>query len=328
MINFSRINQFISLFVQLSLFKLIVPLIFFVTYAYSYFLLPYHFDGDQVYYIKAYEEVADLKFADALDVYRQIIFTREPIHFFIIWVTSSLGFDKNTVMSFSNAILASLFALVLRRKGASIFWVLWITFSGYYLQTMFFTLERTKFAFIFLLMYLLTNRRWLLVVAVFTHVLMLIPLSLNLIAEKLYVDSVAPKKSQSNSLIKICTLLVILFLGVVIINSLGTHIYDKYMFYYHFYEGTRVLEGLGSLLLCCLTILTCQNKRKVLIFYLGLMVLSMLLGSSRLNMLGFFGFLYFSNFKHQAFYVGALLLGCYFLNKSWTYATNIYYFGG
>lgn len=328
MSNFSTMNQIISTSLQFSLFKLIVFLIFIITYAYSYFVLPYHTDGDQLYYIEAYNKVADLEFIEALDVYRQIIFTREPIHFFIIWITSSLGFDKDVVMSFANALLASLFAMVLRRKGASTFWVLWITFSAYYLQTMFFTLERTKFAFIFMLLYLLTERRWLLILSVFSHALMLIPITLNLIGWKLSSDSAPSKKNQSAGLIKTSTVLASLILGGAIINSLGAHIYDKFSFYYHFYEGTRILEGLGSFFLCFLTLLTCQNKRKVLFFYLGLIVLSILLGSSRLNMLAFFGFLYFSNFKQQVFHVAALLLGSYFLHKSWMYVTNIYQFGG
>lgn len=317
-----------SLTVKFNIFKAIVLIIFTITYAYSYFLLPYHVDGDQVYYIKAYEEVAGLEIIEALDVYRNIIFTHEPIHFFIIWTTSSLDADKNFVMSFANAILACLFATVLRHKGASIFFVLWMTFSAYYLQTMYFTLERTKFAFIFMLLYILTERRFLLVFAVFSHVLMLIPITLNLIGEKLYCALISSKKNKNTYLIKAGTVIVSLILVGIIINSLGAHIYDKFTFYYNFYNGTRILEGLGSIFLCCLTLLTCQNKIKVLTYYFGLISLSMLVGSSRLNMLAFFGFLYFSNFKKEVFQIAALFLGCYYLHKSWVYASNIYNFGG
>ncbi len=315
--------------VSLSLFQLLLILIVTLTFAFSYVVAPYHFGGDQAHYIKAYSEMAGLSLGDALYEYPRIIHTAEPIHLLIVWVTSSLGLEKNFVMAAANALLVSLFAQYLRRRGAGILMVVWMTFSAYYLQTMFFTLERTKFAVIFMLIYLLSQRRWWILVAVFTHVMMLIPLVLVMIGQNSPAVSTTVKTDRFNcSLRKIILFVFGLVFIAVVINSLGAHLHYKFLAYYNENLISDSFVDWQLLLLCCLTLLTSKEKNKVLVFYVGLLVLAALVSGARVNMLGYFGFLYFSNFRLRAFRFSAFLLGCYFFQKSWLYISNIYNYGG
>lgn len=314
----------------LSSFHFSLVLIFGLTLAFSILVSPYHIEGDQVHYNRAYAELKGLSLADAFNSYQAIIFTAEPIHLMIVWLTSSLGFDKNMVMGFSNALLSCLFALYLRRKGAGIVMVFWLTFSAYYLHTMFFTLERAKFAFIFMLLSLITERKWLLLLAVFTHSMMLIPLILNKIGQKLFgVSSKLSVTPLNLSRRKIIPVLFSLALLIIVVDGLGIHIFDKFFLYVNDDLNNDRFGWWPLVPLCGLTLLTgSKNKKIVTFFFICLIVLAALVGSSRINLFGYFGFLYYSNFSSQFFRWGSAILGAYFIYKSWGYITNIYYYGG
>jgi hypothetical protein len=318
-----------SLRLPIILFQVLLVLIFTLTFVLSYVVAPFHVGGDQAHYVRAYSAMAGLGFVEALNEYPTIIHTAEPVHLLIIWFFSSLGVEKNVLMATANAFLAVLFAKFLRQKGAGFWMVVWITFSAYYLQTMFFTLERTKFAFIFMLLYLLTQRRWWILVAVFTHSMMLIPLALNLIGQKLFGPKpqwhLDPLRSY---LIKIVQALLSIAFLLLLADNLGIHLYYKFLAYFNENLSNEAFEGWPLIALCCLTLMTSQNKRVTVLFYLGLLLLAMLMGSSRINMIGYFAYLYFSNFQHQAFKFSITMIGLYLLYKTVVYLANIYHFGG
>jgi hypothetical protein len=311
------------------LFSLMLACIFFTSYVFSIIVAPYHIEGDQVHYNSAYTELANLSLNDAIALYPTIVHTSEPIHLLIVWATSSLGLSKDMVMGFANSILASLFALYLRQKGAGILMVFWLVLSSYYLLTFFFTLERAKFAFIFIFLYLLNNRKWWLVLSVLTHSVILIPLAINMIGNKLFVTSVEynnqKRKLRRRKLIQ---KLIIFALFVIVFEILGGHIYDKFTQYFNDDMRSDKYGWWPLVPLCVLTILTGVNAKKILFFYICLILLAMMVGSSRINMFGYFGFLYFSNFRNPIFWFSSVFLGCYFFYKSWVYVENIYYYGG
>ncbi len=309
--------------------QVLLPFIFALTFAFSYFTGQFQIEGDQVHYARAYAAMDGLDLIEALRVYPTIIHTAEPVHLLIIWVFSSIGIEKNTLMSVANALLAVLFAkFIHQKKGAGILMTIWITFSSYYLYTMFFTLERTKFAFIFILVFLLTQKRRWLLFAVFSHSLMLIPVALNLLGQRLFGQksklSFYPGKNQ---ILKVVRTLVVIGFLTLLFSNLGEHIYYKFLTYSDEKSGSDSFEGLSLLLLCIFTLLTNKDKRAVLLFYLGLLLLAVLMGSSRINMIGYFAYLYFSNFRQQAFKFSSAMISAYLLYKTWDYLEIIYLYG-
>lgn len=312
-----------------STFFALLAFIFLITFVFSFILAPFHVEGDQVHYFHAYEAMAGLGLIDAFNKYQTIIFTVEPIHFFIIWFFSNLGVEKNLLMAFANAILAVLFAKYLRLKGAGILLLLWIVFTTYYLHAMFFTLERTKFAVIFLLFFLLTFHRWWLLLAVLTHSMFLIPVALVTIGKNIFTvhrhaHNMLTKKS-TNYLFNLLCAAVILF---ILIQILGVHLQYKFFAYFNKYASIGAFDLLPLVIFCAATFMTCKDKKNVLFFYSSLLILSVLLGGTRIDMIGFFGYLYFSNFGHQVFKFSIFLFGAYFLYLSWMYILNIYHYGG
>lgn len=311
-------------------FYVLLALISVMTLCFSYVMAPLHMEGDQAHYHRAYAAVAGLGLVEALREYPTIIHTEEFVHLLIIWVFSSIGVDKNILMAVANAVLGVLFAIFLRQKGASLWMVAWITFSCYYLHAVFFTLERTKFALIFVLLNLLTQRRWWLMVAVFTHSMVLIPIALNIAGEKLF----GPKQKRHMNPFKSCLskmgqVLFFLVLFIILIDVLGAHVYHKFSFYFDENFGNEFFGILPLVLLSVLTYVSAKERRGTkMFFFLGLMLFAMLMGSSRINMIGYFAYLYFSNFQHQAFKCSIAIIGLYLLYKTVVYLANIYYFGG
>lgn len=313
---------------RVTVFQVLLALIFMLTFVISFIVAPFHVEGDQVHYSKAYKAIAGLGILEAQMVYKTIIYTTEPIHFFIIWIFSSLGVEKNLLMAFANAVLSVLFAKVLHQKGAGFLMVIWITFSCYYLYTMFFTLERTKFAFIFVLLYLLSGRRVWVLISIFTHNLMLIPVGLNILGHNLIAKTKNQKKNSYKYSLKVLKIFVSAFILFLLYNSFSVHLYYKFLAYYHENLSNEYFEGWASLVLCGVTLMSARNKKIVILFYCGLLLLAFLMGSSRINMIGYFTFLYFSNFQHQAFKVSVVMFGLYLQYKTFLYLGNIYYFGG
>ena len=110
---------------------------------------PCHFAGDQLAYADAYQAVAGLQLFDAYDAYRRYLDSAEVVHFFVIWIGSNIGVDKNILMSSANALLAYV-VLKLFREWKVADWVsATFVFSNFYLLVLYFTTERLKFSFIF-----------------------------------------------------------------------------------------------------------------------------------------------------------------------------------
>jgi hypothetical protein len=310
-------------------FFALLAFIFLVTFVFSFILAPFHVEGDQVHYVHAYEAMAGLGIIDAFNKYQSIIFTAEPFHFFIIWLFSNLGVEKNLLMAFANALLAVLFAKYLRLKGSGFLLLIWIVFSTYYLHAMFFTLERTKFAFIFLLFFLLTFHRWWIFLAVLTHSMLLIPVALVAIGKKLFtVHQHAHNKLTKKYTYYLYNLLYAVVIIFIFFQILGIHLQYKFFAYFSKDASLGVFDLLPIVIFGAATFMTCKDKKNVLFFYSSLLVLSILLGGTRIDLIGFFGYLYFSNFSHQVFKFSIFVFGVYFLYLSWMYILNIYHYGG
>jgi hypothetical protein len=314
---------------SLNKFNLLFLLIFILTFFYSYFFSPYHILGDQVPYRKAFEAVKGIPFFDALKAYRVEIDSQELGHFLIIWTTSLIGISKNITMSFANAILATLFAMLLKRKNASVSLTFFLTISSYYLQALFFDLERLKFAFIFLFLYLLYLRKWLIIPAIFSHAFIFIPIILSFLSSIIFIQKDLPIKLSLKKILSFLLAIFILFvICIIVIKFLGPHVIYKFNAYLVMYEGTRIFEIWKLIIFYIATWITCFNKKSVFFYFFILILLAFLVGDSRINMLGYFGFLYFSNFKDRNFMYLIFPFILYFFFKSCYYIYSRYYFGG
>ena len=115
---------------------------------------------------------------------------------------------------------------------------------------------------------------------------------------------------------------------IAVLKLLGPHVIYKFKAYLVMYEGIRIFEIWKLAIFYIVTWLTCSNKNNVFFYFFSLMILAILVGDSRINMLGYFGFLYFANFKDRNFMYIIFPFILYFFFKSCYYIYSRYYFGG
>lgn len=271
--------------------------VFAIAFLLSFVISPYHVNGDQEYYNKAFLAAKGFGFFDFIPVYQSIVFTAEYPHAFILWIVSYLGLAKVFFMSLANGFLAFLFAKLLRAKGYSYTLVFCIIFSSFYTYTLFFTLERLKFAFIFLFLFLLTSRKIFLFFAPLAHLSLIIPVFAAM-QSRLLADAL-PRLFSRLFLGKtyVYSGLIFLSLGSLVSGLFYQHIVDKqYLYTLESVEPTRILLYILSFgLFLAIALICSSNKLEICIFFAILFLPAAMFDAQRFNMFAYFGFLFYSN---------------------------------
>ena len=191
---------------------------------------------------------------------------------------------------------------------------------------LFFDLERLKFAFIFLFLYLLYLRKWLIIPAIFSHIFILIPIILNILTRNIFSLKTSLRKLIFTKFISnLVYALILIIIFIFFIKFFVPQIIYKFKTYHDIFGDNVIFEIWKLQIFLILTLATCHSKKKVLFFFGGLTCLAIFVGASRINLLGYFGFLYFSNFKHRFFMYLNFPLTLYFFSKSCFYVYRIYH---
>ena len=284
---------------------------------------PCHFAGDQLAYADAYQAVAGLQLFDAYDAYRRYLDSAEIIHFFVIWIGSNAGVDKNILMSFANALLAY-GILKLFREWKVADWVsATFVFSNFYLLVLYFTTERLKFSFIFVVLSLVYSRSivsgsLLAVVAVLAHVQNAILYSS--IAFYIWIPRV----------IKIRWSFARVLLGIFLVATVGLclylfgggliqHIESKVGAYAASNTKPFVSDVLVMLCLFVASLYYASKKSLVLLMFLPNFYVLSILGSDRVNMIGYLCFMYFSFRNNRGVNLGVIATSMYLFVKGLNY---------
>ena len=287
-------------------------------FLFSLYIAPFHINGDQVHYLAAYEEMRGSSLNDGFMVYQSYIFTEEPIHFLISWFFSNIGVSKNITMAFFNSILVILFAKILLIKKYP-YWLILILLFNSYVMVLLFTLERNKIALIFIFMLVVYKKFLLYIPALFSHASTII-----LLLPSFFLNFWDRRKSTFSKNIYIL-FFIILFL--ICLNFLFHHLSEKLLAY----ADPELSDGMPPLLLFIifsLALAFTKNKKNVLIFFGPLLILYFFIGPTRLNMYGFFLYLYLSNARNKYFQAVTGLIGVYMLFKSFIYIDMVITSGG
>jgi hypothetical protein len=228
-------------------------------------------------------------------------------------------------MGLSNSLLAVLFTRYLYKKNFSLILIFFILFTNYYLLTMFFTLERTKFAFILFFIALLNKRKIVFLISIFTHSIMLFPIFAYLTSKYISTINILKKNivQKNNKLKNTFNLLAFILTCIFVYFYLGEHLNSKFNSY-----AFIDFEIYQILIISFFSYITATYKSEALIFFLIIIISIVVLGGDRLNMLGYFAFLHFGNIKNPLFKNITLLLMIYYLIKSVVYINMIITTGG
>ncbi len=303
----------------------------------SLIVASWHYDGDQITYTRVYNEINNYNLTDALLYYQSQIASLDLVHFYYIYIFSVLNIEKNTAMGIANSAIIFLCSKTIFRYIRPSFIAALFIISNYYILSLSFTLERFKFAvlFIFLALYLNKHvklRIMALVLSVAAHYSILILI----IIGGLYFVFQSKKESRIHAVntvhlpnaIKVFTLMVLIFFVLINIETFGWKL-DAYLLNDERSNTfSAIFKTFIMFLIAWYVVGNCSPK--LISIFAPLILLSFLIEPARINFFAYLFLLYFtltSTYLNRKIRV-LLLSSIYFSSTGIIYLIMLYNYGG
>jgi len=298
-----------------------------LVYILTIYILPYYVNGDQEHYREFYKYCfyGNYTITQQMFCYNNTLGSNEP-GYFILSKIANLFLDKDIFIAIANSILAFLLVLLVFRY-CKMSWerytLLALIFTNYYVVVLFFSAERLKFAFIFLIAALLTTQAKKIVffgLAMLTHV------QSALLIAPYFISKILHKNTKP--VVKWATLIASLSMFTVAFVLLRGHIESKFTIYATVVEESGV--GLiGMIKTSVFIVLAYVSTRKLLPVIAGipLVAISYFLGSDRIGMLAFILYLGATLYYKNKIDLILLVVMLYFSYKSIGFILNILRYG-
>lgn len=304
--------------------ELVCLLFGFLVFFSSLVLAGFYTEGDQANYHSAYDILPGLSLDDAWNLYTFRISAIEPVHFLVSLFGSNLEIDKNLLMAVCNGILATYLMQLFLRWGADIRIAAAIVCTNFYVFVLYFAAERLKFGLIFFVLALLCTGNpirmaFFALMSILSHVSLLIVWLGSWLSQLFAKAERGGLQSGSSWLTLVLTAaLVIVFLvfeSDYLIWKLGSYVAAKGAFSFTALVPVLILTGFSCF----------YSKRLIMpvLSFLPVMTGILILGSSRLNMLGYFIFLYYGLRVNGGLNLGVVSTLTYLAYKAFGLASNI-----
>jgi hypothetical protein len=288
----------------------------------SLLIMPFYTEGDQSIYRKVYEALPDLSLGEGFIFYSVNLSSEELVHFFLSWIASRF-IDKDLFIAFSNAILAYATMSLLQKWRASVLIAFLIILTNSYFLALYFAAERLKFGFIFLalsMIYIENAKRFFVfsAFAFISHVqIIIVQVS---ILFNVFVRQII-KLFRTSMVSKSVFFIPFLFIPLLLVEN---QIFVKFQGYY----GERVLEELVRILVfLLLALLYSKKKSETIILFIPIVIAVFLVGGGRVNLFGYFVFLYYGLQSRGGWNFGVLATSVYFAYSSIGFLVNVFQHG-
>lgn len=292
-------------------------------FAISLAMFEYATGGDQLRYRAFYEGVPEVGIGDLLPYQYSIIGSTEPLYALIAFLAAEC-LSKDVFASLLNGMFAYLTARYL--FGLRMHWLVIVTliFTNYYFFALYLSHERLKFALIFVLLAIGTGKtRYAgLLLAPLAHVQVLLFYAS---AGVPYVLRRIPDVLLRWRIKKMDVLLMVvgMIVALAAVSILGEHIAGKLMSY----QNDDVFSLAKLLALFTLALLVARERMTCLFMFSPLFLAAFFVGDERVNIFGFFLFMYFSAQRRRGLNFPTLVLLGYFLLQGIEFMRKIIVFG-
>jgi hypothetical protein len=274
----------------------------------TYALSDFYYLGDQQHYRHAYDVVGRYGIVDGFYIYWLITGSKEFIHYLFVWVFSSFA-DKIIFNTLLNAALAYAVTILLIRRGGHYLIVLLLVATNYYMFALYFSHERLKLAGIFISYSLIISS------TVYSGLFAIISILTHVQSFLFYVGHVFKYffgvlgKLIAKGKISIYVLLAVTVGGVASIVLFG-HVASKLTHYYQIRDPLEIAK-LG--IFASLTFYYTKNLKETLYMFIPLILAALFVGAERINIVGYFIFIYFAIEYKKGLNAGVLATSVYFL---------------
>jgi len=298
----------------------------FLVFFLSVLFAPMYTGGDQVAYTSAYSAIAGSDFIAGFVIYKSIIATVEPMHYTVAWLFSSvMAVDKIIAMSVLNGILAILFLKVVVRLGGALSIGCFLILTNFYFLVMFFTAERLKIGFLFLLLVPLLQHKpkasyLFYLFSVLSHVQMLL-LLIGREFERFTTAFTKFIKRLKFRVSQISYVVLIGFLALLFLLAFSDYLLWKVPQYM---KGFSFLSILKTSLFLFLTLIYSRDRGGSILIFIPVLVASGLLGSDRVVIMAYSIFFYTAIQYKGGFNFGIALTSLYYGLKSIGFVFNVF----
>jgi hypothetical protein len=281
------------------------------------YLSPYYYDGDQLGYTNAYNDMKGSNFFEGFLVYQSNITTIEPVHFFITWIFSNLYIEKFFLMSLINCFLSILIVKILQKLNINSVIIFLLLFTNFYVYVLYFSAERLKFSFIFLSLAVLNyeNKKKLilyLILAIFTHLQNIILVSAIIFAT--FVNNFYSTNKLKLNKNKFLFIILLLLIQVLILKD---QIYAKFSIYADISSANSFFKNTWQpILLYIFSLKFSTNKIFTSALFFIIIIASSLVGSDRITLFAYLCFLFYALNIQRGLNILNISFITYFLIKS------------
>ncbi len=298
-------------------------LISFIVFVLSLLISPYYTIGDQLHYRKVFEVLPTLGFIEGFEFYRRNLSSIEPVYYTLSWLVSRF-LEKDLFTSVLNAILAFYSMRLLIKWKASVYMASLIIVTNFYFLVLFFAAERLKLSLMFLTMALISKNRLRLysfsILSVFTHAQTFVVYGT--IFFHLFVMEI--KRIFRSGLIKV-NFIVVLVCLVLSLTMMSEHLLVKLGAYL---KPDFDLQNIFRLFaFYILALVYSRNRKETTVFFIPLFLVALAIGGERVNLYGYFVFLYYALPVNKGINAGVLVTSAYFINASYGFMVNIFQHG-
>ncbi len=297
-----------------------------ITFICSLYLFGHYYGGDQEHYKNFYISTLNASIYDISTLQRHYTGSAEPAYGYIIWLASNLNLDKNIFISIVNAFFAVILAFTIKRFNGTIALCV-VVFTNYYFIVMITAAERLKFSYIIILISMAIGTRLgktIFLGSVLFHFQSLINLALagfNFATKRM----ASRKLSFVDLVIYVISALVSIPIIYYLYNNYALNIIDKASSYS--LKGGVVIQVIPIIVLTSFAFFIGKSKREVLSYFIPLIILVLILGGSRINMIGAVMLFYLSLKYSKYFHPLMIILYIYYAINSVLFIQNIIIYG-
>jgi hypothetical protein len=290
-------------------------------YTLSIYFLEFYSDGDLIDYDGAYEALYNQALLPSGLIYRGLIGSYEPIHFFFTWISSNLDIPREHFLAFWNANLATLFLRVGSNLNASRIVLVLLLFTNLYFLALYTELERLKFAFVFFFASLLCVRSnklqiFFSILCLLSHLQFLVVYAGILL---LHIEQDIRRLLQTGCIRKVLVWYVALI--PIIVLPLSGHLGAKLAYYY---DGIYFLHLIKVAPFVFLIWYYSRDIVKTTLLMLPVLAAIALVGGDRLIIFAYFIFLFFASQRSSGLNVGVLITSLYFSYTGLDFILNVF----